>query len=258
MASTAEILALLKAHADPRNVAGMARFGMSVEGRLGVSVPAMRRIAKAIGKNHRLALDLWKTGLAEARILASMIAEPGALTERQMEAWVRDFDSWDVCDQVCMNLFEKSPLARRKILEWSGREETFVKRAAFALVACLAWHDRGAPDEEFRAWLPVIVRGATDERNFVKKAVSWALRHIGKRNLTLNTAALRTAKALRRLGSKSARWIGADARRELAAETTRQRIRRAAAPGPRRTSASGASSAASARRRSPRATRTRP
>jgi len=231
--STTEILEQLRAKADPRNVAGMARFGMSVEGRLGVSVPAMRRIAKATGKNHPLALDLWKTGIAEARILAAMIAEPGALTARRMEAWVRDFDSWDVCDQVCMNLFEKSPLARRKILEWSGREETFVKRAAFALIACIAWHDRGAPDEEFLAWLPVIVRGAADERNFVKKAVSWALRHIGKRNLKLNTAALRTARALRRLDAKSARWIGADALRELADETIRERIRRAAAPGPR-------------------------
>ena len=247
LVTTAEVLDQLQALANPRNVAGMARFGMSAEGRLGVPVPEMRRIAKATGKDHRLALALWRTGIAEARILASMVAVPDALTERQMEAWVRDFDSWDVCDQACMNLFEKTPLARRKILEWSVREEPFVKRAAFALIACIAWHDRGAPDEEFLAWLPVIVRGATDERNFVKKAVSWALRHIGKRNLRLNAAALRTAKALRRLDSKSARWIGADAIRELTAETTRQRIR-----------TSGASSAASARRRSPRATRTTP
>jgi 3-methyladenine DNA glycosylase AlkD len=242
----------------------MARFGMSVEGRLGVSVPVLRRIARATGRDHRLALALWQTGIAEARILASMVADPEALTERQMEAWVRDLDSWDVCDQACMNLFEKSRLARRKILEWSVREETFVKRAAFALIACVAWHDRDAPDEEFLAWLPLIARGASDDRNYVKKAVSWALRHIGKRNIRLNAAALRAARALRRLDAKSARWIGADAIRELSAEATRPRIRRAAAPRrpppARRPRAepSGASSAASARRRSPRATRTTP
>jgi 3-methyladenine DNA glycosylase AlkD len=175
----------------------------------------MRRIAKAAGKDHAAALALWRTGIAEARSVASMIAVPEQLTEEQMEAWVKDFDSWDVCDQVCMNLFEKSPMAGRKVMEWSSREEEFVKRAAFALLACIAWHDRRATDDELTAFLPVIVSGATDERNFVKKAVSWALRTIGKRNRALNQAAIQTAKEIQRLDSKAARWIAADALREL-------------------------------------------
>lgn len=229
MASTAEILDQLRAKTDPGNLEGMARYGMSVDRRLGVSVREMRRIAKTTGKDHELAIALWRTGFAEARILASMLAAPEALTERDMEAWVQDLDSWDVCDQVGMNLFEKTPLARRKIIEWSGREEAFVKRAAYALIACLAWHDRRATDEEFLAWLPVIRHGATDERNFVKKAVSWALRHIGKRNPRLNKAAIRTARELRRLDSKAARWIAAEAIRELEDEGTQRRLRAAAA-----------------------------
>ena len=224
MRSVAGILDRLKAEADPASLEGMARFGMAIEGRLGASVPVMRRIAKETGKDHALALGLWKTGVAEARIVAAMLAVPEALTEQDMDAWVKDFNSWDVCDQVCMNLFGKTPFARRKILEWSEREAEFVKRAAFVLIACLASHDKQAADGDFLALLPVIVRGATDERNFVKKAVSWALRGIGKRNLRLNGAAIRTAKAIRRLDSKAARWIAADAIRELEDEKTQRRL----------------------------------
>jgi len=225
MTSVADMLDRLNARADPGNLEGMGRFGMAVEKRLGVAVPDMRRIAKETGKDHKLAMKLWDTGIAEARIVASMIAVPEKLTSEEMEAWVTDLNSWDVCDQVCMNLFEKTPLARRKIFEWSGREEEFVKRAAFALLACLAWHDRQATDEEFIEFLPVIKRGSTDERNFVKKAVNWSLRNIGKRNRKLNQAAIRTAKEIQKLDSKAARWIAADALRELESEATQQRLR---------------------------------
>lgn len=226
MASTADILDQLKAKANPDNLEGMARFGMAVEKRLGVAVPEMRRIAKETGKDYKLAVKLWKTGIAEARIVASMIAVPEALTEQDMNAWVKDINSWDVCDQVCMNLFEKTPLARQRIIEWSERDEEFVKRAAFALLACLAWHDKKATDEEFIEFLPVIKLGATDERNFVKKAVNWALRNIGKRNCKLNQAAIQTAKEIQRLDSKAARWIAADALRELEGEGTQRRLRK--------------------------------
>ncbi len=224
MTTTSDILAQLRAKADPDNLKGMARFGMTVEKRLGVSVPEMRRIAKATGKDHKLAGALWATGIAEARIVASMLAAPEALSETEMKAWVKDINSWDVCDQVCMNLFEKTPLARQKIVEWSEREEEFVKRAAFALIACLAWHDKQAPDEAFIEFLSVIKQGAADERNFVKKAVNWALRNIGKRNSRLNQAALEAAKEIQRLDSRAARWVAADAIRELESEAVQRRL----------------------------------
>jgi len=184
----------------------------------------MRRIAKAAGKDHAAALQLWDTGIAEARIVASMVAVPAQLTEEQMDAWVKDFDSWDVCDQVCMNLFEKSPLARRKIVEWASREEEFVKRASFALLACVAWHDRRATDEELIAFLPLVAQAASDERNFVKKAVNWALRTIGKRDRALNRAAIQAAREIQRLDSKAARWIAADALRELESAKVQERL----------------------------------
>jgi 3-methyladenine DNA glycosylase AlkD len=221
IASVTDILDQLRAAANQANVQGMAHFGMTVEKRLGVAVPEMRRIAKTAGKDHAAALELWETGIAEARIVASMVAVPGQLTEEQMEAWVKDFDSWDVCDQVCMNLFEKSPLTRRKIVDWSSRDEEFVKRAAFALLACLAWHDKRATDEEFIAFLRVIERGATDDRNFVKKAVNWALRQIGKRDPRLRGKAIAAAEGIRLQDSRVARWIAADALRELLAHSSR-------------------------------------
>ena len=228
MTSAEEVLKKLKAKARPDQLAGMARYGMTVKHRLGVSIPDMRRMAKELGKDHKLAVELWKTGTAESSILAAMIDEPGKLTEAQMEEWVKDIDSWDVCDQVCMNLFEKTPLARKKILDWSKREEEFVKRAAFALIACLAWHDKAAEDEKFVKLLPVIKREATDERDLVKKAVSWALRNVGKRNLKLNKAATRTAKEILKIDSKVARWIGSDAVRELESQAVQRRLRKRA------------------------------
>lgn len=224
MTTCDEALGLLRAAANPARRAEMARVGISGAHRLGVPVPGMRRIARAIGRDHALALALWKTGIADARIVASMIADPARLTERDMEAWARDFDSWDVVDQVCGNLFDKTPLARRKILEWSAREEEYVKRAAFVLIACVAWHDKKAPDVEFIAWLPLIAGAATDARNFVRKAVNWALRNIGKRNTALNRAAIAAALKIQRLDSKAARWIAADALRELRGDAVQQRL----------------------------------
>jgi len=225
MSSVENVLERLKSKARPDQLEGMARFGMTVERRLGISIPDLRAMAKESGKDHELALKLWKTGIAEARILAAMIGDPKKLTEAQMEDWVKDIDSWDVCDQVCANLFEKVPLAWQKINDWSERDEEFVKRTAFSLMACLAWHDKKAKDERFIALLPVIIRNANDERNFVKKAVNWALRNIGKRNSNLNRAAIDAAKEIQRFDSKTARWVASDAIRELESEAVQRRLR---------------------------------
>ena len=226
MDSVKDVLDKLQSKAQPEQLKGMAKYGMAVKQRLGVSVPDMRKLAKEIGRDHKLALDLWRTGIAEARIVAAMVGDPDKLTEEQMEDWVKGIDSWDVCDQVCMNLFEKNHLAWKKIVDWSEREEEFVKRTAFSLIACLAWHDKKASDEKFIELLPVIIQGATDERNFVKKAVNWALRNIGKRNLNLNKAAINAAKEIQQLDSKTARWIASDAIRELESEAIQSRLRR--------------------------------
>jgi 3-methyladenine DNA glycosylase AlkD len=226
MAAVKDVLKRLQSVAQPEHLEGMVKYGMTVEQRLGVSVPDMRKLAKEIGKDHKLALDLWRTGIAEARIVAAMVGDPDKLTEEQMDDWVKGINSWDVCDQVCMNLFEKNQLAWKKIVDWAEREEEFVKRTAFSLLACLAWHDKKASDEKFIELLPVIIRGATDERNFVKKAVNWALRNIGKRNLSLNEAAINTAREIQRLGSKAARWIASDAIRELESDAIQSRLRR--------------------------------
>jgi 3-methyladenine DNA glycosylase AlkD len=219
-----EIIERLKSLSDPAAVKGMARFGINPENTYGVSIPNLRSIAKEAGKDHALAQKLWASGIHEARILASMVDDPRLVTEEQLEAWVKDFDSWDVCDQVCMNLFDKTPFAWQKVRDWSERSAEFTKRAAFALIACLAWHDKQAEDKEFIELLPIIVSGATDERNFVKKAVNWALRHIGKRNLSLNQAALETARKIQQLDSRAARWIAADAIRELSSQAVQQRL----------------------------------
>jgi len=225
MASVEDVLERLKGKARPDQLEGMARYGMAVEQRLGVSVPDLRKLSKELGKDHELALSLWKTGIAEARIVAAMIGDPQGLTEEQMEDWVKDINSWDVCDQVCMNLFEKSPLAWKKIHDWSNRQEEFVKRTAFSLIACIAWHDKKADDAKFIESFPVIMQGAMDERNFVKKAVNWALRNIGKRNRNLNKAAIATSKEIQRLDSKAAHWIAADAIRELESEAVQRKLK---------------------------------
>lgn len=213
--TSAEILKELTSQANPRNVAGMARFGINPNNTLGIPIPFLRGIAKRAGKDHALALELWASGIHEARILAALIDEPEKVTETQLEEWVRAFDSWDVCDQVCSNLFDRTSFAYPKAFEWAGREAEFVKRAGFVLMAALAVHDKSASDSRLAKFLPLIKRHAVDERNFVRKAVNWALRQIGKRNETLRQKALRTAFAIERIGTTSARWVARDAVREL-------------------------------------------
>jgi len=222
-----EILGELRSRARPGSLPAMARFGLSPGGRLGVSIPEVRLLARRIGRDHRLALQLWPTGIQEACILASMIADPGQTTVAQMNAWVRTFDAWDVCDQACMNLFVWTPHAWGRVRVWTRRKGEFQRRAGYALLACLAVKQKNAPDGRFAACLPFILRDASDERNYVKKAVSWALRQIGKRNARLRAAARTTARTLQRQGSRSARWIAADALSEItpAARPGRRRQR---------------------------------
>lgn len=179
------------------------------------TMPAMRGIARTLGRDHALAQSLWDTAIPDARIVASMVAEPAQLTSRQMDAWVKGFAAWDVCDQTCLNAFCKSPLAWRKVEVWAKRKDEFVRRAAFALLATLAVHDKAADDAAFVAALALVEAAADDDRNFVKKAVNWALRNIGKRNRSLRQAAIDAALRIQQQGSKSARWIAADALREL-------------------------------------------
>lgn len=202
----------------------MARYGIRTDRALGVTIYELRPIAKRLGRDHDLALALWETGIHEARILAGFVDDPARVTKPQMETWVAGFDSWDLCDQVC-GLFEETPFAWAKAREWSRREEEFVKRAAFAIVAGLAVHDKQAPEGVFMRFLPTIRRAATDERNYVKKAVSWALRNIGKRSLPLNARAIESAERLRASSSRAARWVGSDALRELTSEKVRARMR---------------------------------
>jgi 3-methyladenine DNA glycosylase AlkD len=218
------VLNRLRSLANPANVAGMARYGINPEGTLGISIPTLRKMAKEIGRDHGLAQELWSSGVHEARILAAFIDDPAQVDGEQMDRWARDLDSWDVCDQVCANLFDRVEIASKKAMEWARREETFVKRAGFALMAALAWHDKNAPDAIFEGFLPVIAREATDERNFVKKAVNWALRQIGKRTPALNRLAIATARRIQALDSRSARWIGSDALRELTGEKVRRKL----------------------------------
>jgi 3-methyladenine DNA glycosylase AlkD len=215
----------LESLSNPDAVAGMARFGINPKNTYGVSIPVLRKMAKEIGKNHLLAQKLWSSGVHEARILAGMIDFSEEVTEKQMERWVRDFDSWGVCDQVCSNLFDRAKFAHKKVLDWSKRREEFVKRAGFVLMATLAVHDKEAGDKDFLKFLPIIKREVRDERNFVKKAVNWALRQIGKRNLHLNQKAIKTAKEIRGIESKSAKWIASDAIRELTSEAVQKRLR---------------------------------
>jgi 3-methyladenine DNA glycosylase AlkD len=210
-----EIISQLKKYSNPRNVEGMARFGISSKNTLGISIPILRKTAKSIGKNHQLALDLWDSGIHEARILAALIDEPAKVTSIQMDKWVADFDSWDVCDQVCMNLFDKSEFTDEKIGKWAKDEREYVRRAAFALIAALSFHDKNRSDKNFEKFFPLIQKYSIDERNFVKKAVNWALRQIGKRNQSLMKKAILCAEDIEKMDSRSARWIAKDALREL-------------------------------------------
>jgi len=213
--SLKEILAQLKKNANSKNVEGMARFGINPKNTFGVSMPFLRGMGKKIGKNHKLALELWDSGYHEAKILAGIIDDPKLVTEAQMEKWVKDFDSWDVCDQTCMNLFDKTPFALEKISKWTKNEKEFIRRAGFVLMATLSVHDKKMSNEQFIKFFPVIKKYSIDERNFVRKAVNWALRQIGKRNPALNRSAIKTAEEISKIDSKTAKWIAADAIKEL-------------------------------------------
>lgn len=225
MTTAPEIIEHLKSLSNPGNVAGMARFGINPQNTLGISIPTLRKLARSTGKDHQLAQELWETGIHEARILACFVDEPGRVTEAQMDRWASDFDSWDVCDQCCANLFDRTPFAYQKAHEWSSREEEFVKRAAFALMAALTVHDKKAPDHSLENFFPIILKAASDDRNYVKKAVNWALRQIGKRNLNLNKFAIQTAQQIAEIDSKTARWIASDALRELTSQKVQTKLR---------------------------------
>lgn len=223
--SAAELIHRLEQSASEENRAGMARFGIPPDRALGVPKPAIRAIAKQAGKDHALAIALWETGILEARILASLVAEPAMVSRAMMDDWVADFDSWDICDQVCGNLFDRVAPAEEAIRNWYNDEREFVRRAAFSTIAWRAVHNKNAPDALFLAYLPLIEAASTDERNFVKKAVNWALRQIGKRNLALNAAALELACKLAALSGKTASWIGRDAAKELQGSKLIERLR---------------------------------
>lgn len=209
------VIEILKDLASPAHREGMLRFGIGNHKALGVTVPQLRKLAKEIKKDHQLAQQLWDTDIHEARLLATMIDDPKHVAKAQIDKWVLDFETWDVCDQACSNLFDRTPFAIEKALEFSGREEEFVKRAGFVLMAALAVHDKKADDLAFIQFFPILEREAWDERNFVKKAVNWALRQIGKRNNTLRPLAVATAERLLLQNTKSAKWIAGDALREL-------------------------------------------
>jgi 3-methyladenine DNA glycosylase AlkD len=220
-----EIIALLRSKSNPEAIAGMARYGINPANLLGIQIPVLRELAKKYRFNHQLALELWASGIHELRILASMIDDPKQVDTKQMEQWISEFDSWDVCDQVIMNLFEKHPEAYQKAVLWSRREAEFEKRAGFVMMARLAVSDKIASDEKFTAFFPCIIEGASDQRNMVKKAVNWAVRQIGKRNMKLNDQAVALSEKLLHMESKAARWIAADAIRELKNEKIRSRLK---------------------------------
>lgn len=225
-AKVSDVLARLKALANPENVAGMARYGINTRNTLGISIYTLRPLAKELGQDHALALALWECGLHEAHILAAYVDDPGQVSPSQMDRWALDFDSWDVCDQVCSSLFDRTPYAWEKAVEWSEREEEFVKRAGFVLMAALAAHDKKSPDERFELFFQLILRESCDERNFVKKAVNWALRGLGKRSRMLNQRAVETAEQIVKLDCRAAKWIARDALRELTSQKTLGRLKR--------------------------------
>jgi len=204
----------------------MARFGIHAKKVYGISLPHLKHLARQIGKDHLLAQELWSSGAHEARLLACLIEDPAEVSRRQMERWAGDFDNWAVCDGCCLHLFAKVRFAQEKAATWCVRSSEFVKRAGFSMMAVLAVHDKSASESLFLQWLRLIKNASTDERNLVKKAVNWALRQIGKRNLRLNRAAIRTAKAIQKLDSTSARWIAADALRELMSDAIQKRLQK--------------------------------
>jgi len=225
-----QIIKKLKSLSNLKAVEGMARFGISSDKTLGISMPVLRKLGKKIGKNHQLAIKLWDSGYHEAKILASIVAEIDKLDEKTMDKWIKGFDSWDVCDQVMMNLFYKSPIAYRKAMEWCDLKPEFERRAGFALMAVLGWKDKKADDKKFDQFIPAILKYATDNRNYVKKAVNWAIRQIGKRachseqGRGMNKKFIQVAEEVAKLNNKTAKWIAGDALRELKSEAVQKRL----------------------------------
>jgi 3-methyladenine DNA glycosylase AlkD len=230
-----EVMQWLERQGTRRTVEGMARYGIEAERAFGVPMATLLSLSKRLGKDHALSLALWESGWYEARLLAALVGDPERVTRRQMNAWAAGFENWADCDTVCFKLFDRTPFAWEKARQWSASPRELVKRGGFVLMACLALHDKTAPDKSFLAWLPIIEKGAHDERNFVKKGVSWALRAIGRRNLALNGAALEVAKRLAQSEEAACRWVGKDAQRELASPKVRAQLARRA--GRRRRSA---------------------
>jgi len=224
-------VAELRRVADPARLEGMARYGIATDHALGVTVTQLRAHARELGRDHELAVGLWETGIHEARLLATMIEDPSRVAEEQVDRWVLDVVSWDLCDGLCGNLVDRTPFALDKAIAWSARAEVFVRRARFALMAWMAVHRKDLEDDRFEAFLPIIAAASTDDRTYVKKAVNWALRQIGKRSQHLNRAAIATAEEIRSIDSRAARWIASDALRELTSEPVRERL---AARGRRR------------------------
>ncbi|MCD9185603.1 MAG: DNA alkylation repair protein [Pyrinomonadaceae bacterium] len=224
-----EIIKKLESLENPVNIAGMKRFGITAKKAFGVSMPVLKELAKDVKKQaedrHKLASELWETGIHEARIIAYLIDDPKKVTGKQMDSWAKDFDNWAICDGTCGHLFCRTEFAYEKVSEWSAREEEFIKRAGIVLIAWLAVHDKKADDEQIAQFLPILEKHSGDERNFIKKAVNWSLRQIGKRNLNLNKLAIATAERIRARKTSAARWIAADALRELTGEKVQNKFK---------------------------------
>jgi 3-methyladenine DNA glycosylase AlkD len=225
---TDEVLKWLERRGTRRTVEGLPRYGIEAEHAFGVTMATLLALRKRLGTDHALSLTLWESGWYEARLLAALVGDPQRVTRRQMNAWAAGFENWGDCDTVCFHLFDRTPFAWEKARQWSTSPREFVKRGAFALMACLALHDKAAPDKRFLALLPLIEKGARDERNFVKKGVNWALRAIGRRNAALNAAAVAVAKRLAVSDEAACRWVGKDALRELMSSGVRSRLARRA------------------------------
>jgi 3-methyladenine DNA glycosylase AlkD len=234
MSNIDDLIGELKAHANPANAAGMARFGINPRDALGVPMPVLRTMARRHRRDHTLAAQLWASGIHEARILATLVDDPAQVTRSQMNRWSRDLDSWDTCDQACQNLFRYTPFAFEQAARWSRARQEFVRRAGFALMAGLAVKAKDAADQQYEAFLPLVREAATDQRNFVRKAVNWALRQIGKRNERLRRKAIRAAEEIQEIDSPAARWIASDALRELRAFSGRSVREPARQPSPPR------------------------
>lgn len=226
MESANEIVIHLKSLSNQTYLKSMERFGIPTKYALGIALPVLRKYAKQLGKNHELAEKLWKTKIHEARLLAVFIDDAKKVTRDQMDRWAGDFYSWDICDQTCGSLFDRTPFAYKKAMEWASNEKEFIKRAGFAMMAALAVHDKKAKDEMFMAFFAFVEKEAWDDRNFVKKAANWALRQIGKRNMILNKKAIYLAEKIQKQDNKSAKWIASDALRELRSEAIKKRLKK--------------------------------